>query len=244
MPYVKCDRLIVPKDEQVVWRYMNLPKFISILEDKKLYFPSLKKLSNSDKFEGLYPNFDVKSIPLFRELKEKINDGRDFARNYRQHCYVNCWHMNDSESLAMWKVYSGSEESIAIKTKFQCLKNALSCATQDIYASEVEYDDSPAIGTRLYIATRKRTPFTYERELRLIYEDIPCNPEGKLDVTLEPVEKGHYIQVDVKQLLKNGNIIISPTSGSWFKRAIEKLMDRYNLPANIVTMSELADEPI
>jgi hypothetical protein len=44
-----------PDDNQVVWRYMSLSKFISMISKKELYFASLQQLAKADKFEGLSP---------------------------------------------------------------------------------------------------------------------------------------------------------------------------------------------
>lgn len=35
--------------------------------------------------------------------------------------YISCWHMNEYESAAMWKLYAKSSDAIAIQTTFQKL---------------------------------------------------------------------------------------------------------------------------
>ncbi len=56
--YQLNDSLDIPKDDEKVWRYLDFAKFLSLLDKQAIYFASLEKLADSDKFEGLYPNFD------------------------------------------------------------------------------------------------------------------------------------------------------------------------------------------
>src|SRR5690349_3516547 len=45
-----------PKDDETVWRYMNLDRFVSMLSTKSLWFSSRQQLVRSDPFEGIeYP---------------------------------------------------------------------------------------------------------------------------------------------------------------------------------------------
>ena len=46
-------------------------------------------------------------------------------KDLRRFTLVNCWHENQDESDAMWKLYSGVEDGIAIKTDFQSLSKSL-----------------------------------------------------------------------------------------------------------------------
>src|ERR1700712_1245001 len=44
------------EDEQKLWRYLDFTKFVSLLETKALYLPSLYTLSQKDAFEGMLPD--------------------------------------------------------------------------------------------------------------------------------------------------------------------------------------------
>lgn len=52
-PHLAC---IPPESsDAVVWRFMDLPKLISLLEKQALFFAKVAKLSKFDPFEGHYP---------------------------------------------------------------------------------------------------------------------------------------------------------------------------------------------
>ena len=51
--------LTVPQQDEVVWRYMDLAKLLSLLDRSALYFSRLDKLSQLDPFEGYYTNANV-----------------------------------------------------------------------------------------------------------------------------------------------------------------------------------------
>ena len=121
-----------PKNEdQKIWRYLDLLKFIDLLETQELFFSRADKLG--DDFEGTY----TKKAWEQREKIFKIwedNGGKDgeiqkFREMYErgtiytiQNFFVNCWHMNDFESAAMWRLYLKSNEGIAIQSTFRRLK--------------------------------------------------------------------------------------------------------------------------
>ena len=44
-----------PPDEQSIWRFMSVAKFVSLLSSKSLYLSSIAELRKRDPFEGTYP---------------------------------------------------------------------------------------------------------------------------------------------------------------------------------------------
>ena len=38
---------------------------------------------------------------------------------------INCWHMNDHESAAMWKLYLKSNEGIAVQSTYETLRDSI-----------------------------------------------------------------------------------------------------------------------
>src|SRR5690348_3063676 len=115
---------------------MDVPKLLSILIDQALYFPSALQLSKEDRYEG-QPTDEM--VRLFRERKVDIDIVGEFTgqtpsykdihasiidqvnaayANWQYQTgsfFISCWHMNEGESDAMWKVYS-SDNGIAIKS--------------------------------------------------------------------------------------------------------------------------------
>ena len=84
---------IVP-DDATIWRYVNLEKFLALLQSRQLFFASLDGFD--DPYEGYYPK-DVwqQSInPVLEELERRnlssLVPGDDTRRISRKQCYVNC----------------------------------------------------------------------------------------------------------------------------------------------------------
>lgn len=92
-------------DSVSIWRYMNLSKFVWMLEHHALYFSRLGNLE--DTFEGALPAL---VLPLLRAgcadwyVVEK-NCGQSITERIvditRNATFVNCWHLNEYESAAM-----------------------------------------------------------------------------------------------------------------------------------------------
>src|SRR4051812_38571356 len=96
----------------VIRRYLDLAKFLSMLENGGLYFSRADHLG--DDYEGWYTDPDLKQI-----AKRKHENPRDEEEEKRIHflrkwTVVSCWHMNEYESDAMWTRYARDAEGIAI----------------------------------------------------------------------------------------------------------------------------------
>lgn len=64
MPYLSHKQLIPISPLQVVFRYMDFPKYVWMIQNGMLYFPSLEQLSSSDPWEGCHSklNFQDQSV--------------------------------------------------------------------------------------------------------------------------------------------------------------------------------------
>ena len=224
-------------DEYTVRRYMSMTKFLAILENNSLFFPSLHLLAKEDKFEGLF-NLADHTPP---QLKDQINN--NFQRNYRKHCFVNCWNQGIEESYALWKIYlDNTGDGVAIETTGLQLKNCFKNFPENIFIGKVNYASDFYLGGRFFTCTTKRSPFEYEKEIRVIYEKIPLDEQGKQEVKLPPLQSGYSIPIDLQVLF--GRIIISPFASSWFHDLVRKVMNRYGYSHVEVSKSSLSAEPI
>src|SRR5688572_10391405 len=124
-----------------IWRYIDLPRFVHLLETRRLYFPRLDQLD--DPFEGSLSKAEYEN---WKEIAEKgERDGTipaewkgkymdvllANARRARRAIYVNCWHANAGESEAMWKLYSRGGPGIAIQSTYDRLVHVLPGAGND-----------------------------------------------------------------------------------------------------------------
>ena len=133
-----------PLDTDATWRYLDFTKLVSMLDSRCLYFTAIDRLQ--DKFEGAYTN-KVLQIGIHsdgpeateRAHRELDQSFRNIAKFHRKVIFVNCWHLNNHESAAMWQLYLKSNEGVAIVSTFERLKSSLAKASQSILLGKVRY---------------------------------------------------------------------------------------------------------
>ena len=91
--------LDVPADDAKLWRYMDLSKFIDLLDTSTLYLTRAALFE--DRFEGSYPK--ANAVEPQGDPSSRLAPLR---RKLRDWYYVNCWHMNEYEPAAMWDLYA------------------------------------------------------------------------------------------------------------------------------------------
>lgn len=205
-----------PNLSDKVWRYMDFTKFLSVLESRSLYFTRADKFE--DPFEGSYPKANVLSrilipheVPLEHREKflQAMNAQADSNRQWPRYTAVNCWHLNNHESAAMWQLYLKSNEGIAIQTTFQKLRDSFSMSQDDIYLGQVSYIDYEtdwiAPGNILNPFVHKRKSFEHEKEIRAVLMKWPIEP---FDFAKDTIGQGLLIPVDMNILVEK--IYVSP----------------------------------
>jgi hypothetical protein len=138
-----------------IWRYVSFPSLVSILQRRELFFAKLATLAERDPYEGKFSKgviSDLTTRYMPEHDKYTYPDGVTFAhaieeRN-RKIRAVNCWHMSENESAAMWKLYSGNH-GIAIRTTLGAFKKSFDDAQAPVYIFEVEYLDFVGSGLPL-----------------------------------------------------------------------------------------------
>ena len=136
----------VPSFDTTLWRYLDFAKFVSLLEDRTLFFARADKLG--DPCEGAWSDANLR---LLEDGKKMAQDNKDVsnwieawrlivrnARAERRFTLVNCWHAIEHESEAMWRLYSGIGYGLAIRTDFKTLVHSFTDRVPDIIAN-VEY---------------------------------------------------------------------------------------------------------
>jgi hypothetical protein len=221
--------------DQKIWRYMDLAKFTLMLTRQTLFFPCLTQLS--DPFEGFMPRshaealtavfdksffdpmmqmraqFEAKS-PAHAEFLDHTVAATRQKMSYgeiRKQFAVSCWHANDYESEAMWKIYSALGSGIAIQSTVERLRDVLT-PHPGININRVFYEDfdtAPIVkGRQSYFLLYKRLSFEHEREVRAT-------------VLLQTPGEGLEIGCDLARLIIS--VYISPTADAVFRQAVEQL---------------------
>jgi hypothetical protein len=166
--------------------------------------------------------------------------------------YVNCWHNNNYESAAMWKLYLKSDEGIAIRSTTRRLVDSLARCPERIFVSTVKYID---FGTEAIENARgvwnvldgiihKRISFAHEREIRAFIHkpELFAPAEGDTTVGLEkPTPPGFSVGIELNTLVES--VYVSPTATDWFYNLVKTVSARFNLTATI-HWSALGEKPI
>ncbi len=225
-----------------VWRYMDFTKFVAMLETNSLYFCRADRLG--DPFEGSYSRANEKLRPEVYKGKIPIEKLEEIARVFRmmpQWTFISSWHMNERESAAMWRLYTQSNESIAVQSTFAVLRDSL---PKDVFVGMVKYIDYDTEwvpeGNAFYPFLHKRMSFEHEKEVRAVLMRWPPAQEGKAHFDTPSSELGVNVPVDLSQLIQR--ILVAPNVPSWFESLVAGVTQRYGLRSG-VGRSRLEDAP-
>jgi hypothetical protein len=188
-----------------------------------------------DPFEGSYTRINVEvrayapeGIPDDRkkEYIEVMKKSGDNNKHWPRYTAISCWHMNESESAAMWSLYLKSDEGIAVQSTFKKLKKSL-IDDEDIYLRVVRYIDyeKDYIDARNLFApfVHKRKSFEHERELRGLILKWPTG-SGKKYFEEETIMGGTPIKVDLEELIEK--IYIAPNAPLWFANFVKTVVKK------------------
>jgi hypothetical protein len=224
-----------PDKVLTIWKYMDFTKFLDLLVTSQLF------LCRSDKFQD----------PFEGHLRTKDYDKMKFMHEHeietKKFYFLNCWHIAEKESDAMWKAFVRESNGIAVKTTVNSLIDSLSVAQEEIYIGKVYYRDYEQVtfndlinepqnqryggrGSSLNQFNYKRIQFEHEKELRLYYIDMPIPHAIKDGIPREPLGF-KKIEINLGTLVHE--IVISPFADPWFKDIIEQLFLRFDLPLKV-----------
>ena len=232
--YEEHQAVTPPPPEATLWRYMDFPKFVSVLDKSALFFCNASRLG--DPFEGTWPtaNFETLAARYSPEMAEIARIGLQGSAHLRGQFSVNCWHWNGFESDAMWGLYATRNAGIAIQTVFKSFAESLTDEIA-ITVGVVKYVDyqTDAIPDDHIVHTllHKRHHFEHEREVRAIVAE-PAQPRD--------LQVGRYCEVDLSVLIKR--VVVSPLAPEWLSELVQSVAVKYGLKAPVIA-SELAAHP-
>ncbi len=207
-----------------LWRYYDVIKFLSLVNGE-LYFARADKFK--DKYEGAIPRQNyLHFAELYRGGEERKVCKKEFLEELskrKKMVAISCWHLDESESAAMWEVYSRAGQGIAVCTTHKKLHNINKPAGYEMEMLKVDYLDFENDYHQGYIDNQllpfkiKRKEFQYEHEFRILLY------KNKLEVL---PEEGVKIPVDTQELIED--IIASPEMQQYEVFEIQRLLDRIN----------------
>lgn len=220
-----------------LWRYLDFCKFEWLIDNDRLFFPSADRLG--DPLEGTQPTGDLKwwqDQASMAETKEKMkiieNNQRlilNFSKAFLSNYYVSCWHMNPFEKKRMWRCYTKSSESVAVRTTYHELKQSL---PEYVYIGMVRYIDYAverlsSLNLLEYI-THKNISFRFENEVRAVVLQPAHEETGAkhFQENLYELEKSSGFRVfapliETKLIVQE--VVLHPKSTSIFQEKISDI---------------------
>ena len=221
--YLNNPNIKLPEDpDTIVWKYLDLSKFLDLLLSQKLF------MSRSDKFEDQYEG--TFSEPTYEEIKKLAINNPDFLNYYKTHrekVAISSWHINEYESFAMWQIFTQNSEGLAIQSTIGRLQKALEPEKNlKQYIGQVNYIDYKKeyipFDDMFFPFLFKRKSFQYEREVRIISD----TSDTKININ-----DGIKINVDISQLIDK--IYIHPKSENWYKNLVIQLVSKLGFDIEI-----------
>lgn len=241
-----------PPEDAALWRYMDLARFIALLERRALFFSSIRAFP--DRFEGsLTPD-------LLAQLEATGPQQVADWRNWPLMTYVNCWNEESHENVALWSMYTSPSGGVAIKSSPSLIVKALELDTSglerpdQLYMGRVRYlDYSTATipgDNANWPVVHKRIAYHFEHEVRLalwpqrlLRAVEPTLPPGESSVVAAAAiaPAGYDVAVDPDILIDT--VVVAPEAPAWLLELVEGLSGRYGLAAP-VARSDLDAEPV
>jgi hypothetical protein len=242
MPFVKHPLFEAPKARTApLFRYIDLAKLVSLLDTRSLFFARSDRLG--DPFEGsiatanvdqrstLYEGIPPTRWPMMIQMRERT----------RFWTHINCWSAS-TESVAMWRLYSGDGSGLAVESTYDRLCKAVG-SDEEIYVGRVHYanwqSDVIPEGNTMWPYVYKRAGFAYEHEVRALIQRFLLRDDA---IQLqEPGPVGRLVPVDLATLV--ARVRVSPFAGAWYHDAVTAVLRKWALDVEVL-QSDLSGAPV
>ena len=235
-----------PADEALtIWRYMDFPRFFSLISKNALYFHPAVLLREQEPFEFRYPQKHLTAVRV--NLKRQLLDLGE-TEEQAEHLIrkitsqegglldwaVNCWTARPLESYALWKTFVPNDDGVAIRSTIGRVKDSLD-PTRLIFGGLVDYIDyltedfapnEHSIGFEQIF--HKARFYEHEQEFRIV-----ANPEFEVGPCLVPdvfacptTSTSLLVKADLTTLIEE--VRISPYASAWFHNLVREFVaDRF-----------------
>jgi hypothetical protein len=249
VPYAEHPVCETPKDEVVLWRYMDFVKFIALLDSNELGFTRLDHLD--DPREGMLTSMELGEHSSRTDgLVRSIESCRTFG-------FFNGWHEANHESMAMWDLYNPRLGSVAIRTSVGCIKKAIEADASTLMTGRIQYlnwatdvMEETAKGESQAINLAQLTK-DFARTLGEVYllwkyedADLPMimlrAKRGHAEEYVKNTPSGFGVQTSIPDLIQE--VVVGPREPQWVADLVKNAMARYDV-AVPVRRSALTPRP-
>lgn len=224
----------VGDERNIIWRYMDLAKFHSLLKSQSLWMSRRDRLG--DPFEGSIHTLTHRHIDqrhyeaqLTRSLGASSENVRATLREMRTWQFANCWNRSPEESMALWQIYGHAGNTVAVRSTLPHFIEAVTLAPHSLALVPVTYErwwrQAWYNVTPTSLPQLKHKSYEHENEVRLLFDVKTASAtDGS-----RPTDVGFRVPVDLYQLVKG--VVLSPNVTSYFRDAVNDLMAIY-LPSD------------
>lgn len=187
-----------------------------MLQTKSLWFSRADCLG--DPLEGSVPR--VRYEAELAAHGENENQFSTWRKLMLTKTHISCWHANNAESFAMWRLYAKSDEAVAIQTNYASLMHHLSDPIFGGLVNYIDYEceDLPSLNL-LQPLIHKRRSFEHEREFRLFAWELAAD-EGGDEIRALATPGGLAWPLDPNSYIDA--VYVSPWAPQWFRSVIEQ----------------------
>jgi len=248
---------VLPPVETPVWRYLSLAKLLALLRTRSVF------LCRADIFDDVFEGSFTQG-----SLRDHADEwGMEYPDNLVTmaqwipcRSFVSCWHASEVESAALWKIYTGGEGSLAIRSTIGALQEAFPSTLEykgDLLVIQdvrrIQYIDyrtaHPYLNDLAGPLCYKRQAFSFEQEIRVIRQELPTIPhprEGQPNgraVLMEPppAVTGREIAVNVERLIEA--VYIAPSSPGWLLPTVRETIKAFGFHRMDCLQSSLDELP-
>lgn len=223
--FIPDREFILPRDNNCIFRYTDLWKFVSLLTEKTIYLCRVDLLQ--DHYEGFYLNDYIEYLKKTLQTLKINNPEKELTSilshldGLRTTMYVNCWCLKSHELATMWEAYCKNENEefgIAIQSNIGKLKKAFSASKEPIRIGKVHYlnyrkSSSVFLSSIASIDNKKKpssmvldtvfSPFLYKQQYWKDERELRCllwKPELFLEKKECPT--GFHIPINIEDLIQ------------------------------------------
>jgi hypothetical protein len=211
-------------DAEKVWRYMSFSRFVWLLQKKRLWLARADRLGDpweislaGNQLAHVISRHPISPIGSSR-TESAIQRSERIIKFWRQRTFVSCWNASDHESHALWRIYCGSSDGVAIQTTFGRLRQSVG----ELPVYKVTYE-IPGIRrqtpTLIDLVTKKRPMFAYEQEVRIV-RDVTSEPFPELEMLGYALEWNPELNLE--------SIYIHPDADLSFKDTVTATVAQYS----------------
>lgn len=184
---------MMPTSEMTIWHYVDLAKYVGILS-RGLFFARPSVLRLSDPWEGSCGELDFvdsldATVHASPEGVAKWQAALRFRQQKQDEYGISCWHASESESAALWRLYTSLGHGVAIRSTVGRVRAAT--LGRPLELREIDYKGHH--GRRLgddpiSLLSTKRPEFKHEAEVRFLAR-LSADETNVLNVFYSQIEK-------------------------------------------------------